>query len=78
MADARFECTLRRGWPCSVQALVLAFVPILCLACDRATAGEYPVYLIKFDEVGYDNVPGDVQNPPEKLFFFPSGPDDLG
>jgi hypothetical protein len=51
-----------------VQAILLSFVPIFCLAGNGAAADDL-IYLIKFDEVGYDNVPGDVEKPPEKLYF---------
>jgi hypothetical protein len=68
MADAQIKCTVRRRRSCLLQAILLSFVPILCLA-GNSTAADELIYLIKFDEVGYDNVPGDVEKPPEKLYF---------
>jgi hypothetical protein len=65
MVDARINLVPYHGRHYSTCVVVFTFSSFLSLLCHSAAAEEY---LIKFDEVGYENVPGDVEKPPDKLF----------
>jgi hypothetical protein len=45
--------------------VLLAAIAVVALHCNVATA---QAYLVRFDEVGYEDVPGDIEKPDERLF----------
>ena len=45
--------------------VLMAAIVVVALHCNIATA---QAFLVRFDEVGYEDAPGDIEKPDERLF----------